>query len=44
MNKLLQSDLRGYVERSITDIARKCSVSNTDVLNEIKARYFKETL
>ena len=44
MNKFQsKSDLIGYIERSITDIARKCSVSNTDVINEIKAKYFNKT-
>ena len=44
MNKFqLKGDLTGYIERSITDIARKCGVSNTDVINEIKTRYFNKT-
>lgn len=41
MNKF-QSDLKGDIERSITDIARKCGVKDVDVINEIKARYFRE--
>lgn len=44
MNKFQsKNDLIGYIEKSITDIARKCGVKNTDVINEIKARYFGET-
>lgn len=44
MNKFQsKNDLIGYIERSITDIARKCGVKNTDVINEIKARYFDKT-
>ena len=43
MNKFQsKNDLIGYIERSITDIARKCGVNNTDVINEIKARYFRK--
>lgn len=42
MNKF-QSNLKGEIERSITNIARRCGVKNTDVLNEIKTRYFGET-
>lgn len=44
MNKFQsKSNLIGDIERSITDIARKCGVKNTDVINEIKARYFDKT-
>ncbi len=44
MNKFQsKDDLIGYIEKSITDIARKCGVLNTDVINEIKARYFDKT-
>lgn len=43
MNKFQsKNDLIGYIERSITDIARKCGVKDSDVVNEIKARYFRE--
>ena len=41
MNKFQsKNDLIGYIERSITSIARRCGVKNTDVINEIKVRYF----
>ena len=41
MNKFQsKSNLIGDIERSITDIARRCGVKNTDVINEIKVRYF----
>ena len=44
MNKFQsKSNLVGDIERSITDIARRWGVKNTDVINEIKSRYFKET-
>jgi hypothetical protein len=44
MNKFQsKSDLIGYIERSITDIARKCGITNTDVINEIKDKYFNKT-
>jgi hypothetical protein len=44
MNKFQsKNDLIGYIERSITDIARRCGVKNTDVLNEIKDKYFNQT-
>ena len=36
MNKLPTSEIENYVKRSITDIARKCSVCDTDVINVIK--------
>ena len=43
MNKFQsKSNLIGDIERSITDIARRCGVKNTDVLNEIKDKYFNE--
>lgn len=37
MNK--KDEIVGYIERSIVDIARKCDVKSTDVIN-----YFKELL
>ena len=44
MNKFQsKSDLIGYIERSITDIACKCGVKNTDVINEIEDKYFNKT-
>ena len=44
MNKFQsKSNLIGDIERSITDIARRCGVKNTDVLNEIKDKYFNKT-
>ena len=36
MNKLLTSEIENYIKRSITDIARKCSVCDTDVIETIK--------
>ena len=36
MNKLPTSEIENYVKRSITDIARKCSVYDTDVIETIK--------
>ena len=36
MNKLPTSEIENYVKRSIIDIARKCSVYDTDVINVIK--------
>lgn len=44
MNKFQsKNDLIGDIEKSITSIARRCGVKNTDVINEIKARYFDKT-
>ena len=43
MNKFQSNNLIGYIERSITDIARKCGVKNSDVINEIKTKYFNKT-
>lgn len=44
MNKFQsKGDLIGYIEKSITDIARKCGVSNTDVINEIKDKIIDKT-
>ena len=45
MNKFQsKSDLLiGYIERSITDIARKCGVKNSDVINEIKDKIINKT-
>lgn len=36
MNKLSTSEIENYVKRSIPDIARKCGVCDTDVINVIK--------
>jgi hypothetical protein len=36
MNKLLSSEIENYIRRSITDIARKCGVCDSDVINVIK--------
>lgn len=36
MNKLPTSEIENYLKRSITDIARKCSVCDTDVIETIK--------
>lgn len=38
-----KSNLVGDIERGITDIARRCGVKNTDVINEIKDKYFNKT-
>jgi hypothetical protein len=36
MNKSCIDEIENYLKRSITDIARKCSVCDTDVINVIK--------
>lgn len=36
MNKSYIDEIEGYVRRSITDIARKCGVYDTDVIETIK--------
>lgn len=36
MNKLCTSEIENYIKRSITDIARKCSVCDTDVIETFK--------
>ena len=36
MNKLPTSEIENYVKRSIIDIARKCGVCDSDVINVIK--------
>jgi DNA-binding Lrp family transcriptional regulator len=36
MNKSCTEEIEGYIKRSIADIARKCGVSNTDVIETIK--------
>lgn len=44
MNKFQsKSNLIGDIERSITNIARRCGVKDADVINEIKVRYFDKT-
>ena len=44
MNKFQsKSNLIGDIEKSITSIARRCGVKDSDVINEIKARYFDKT-
>lgn len=44
MNKFQsKNDLIGDIEKSITNIARRCGVKDADVINEIKARYFDKT-
>lgn len=43
MNKFQsKSNLIGDIERSITSIARRCGVKDSDVINEIKIRYFNK--
>ena len=36
MNKSCIDEIENYIKRSITDIARKCGVCNTDVIKTIK--------
>jgi hypothetical protein len=36
------SELIGYIERSIVDIARKCNVDNTSVIETFKKIYIKK--
>lgn len=36
MNKSCINEIENYIRRSITDIARKCSVCDTDVIETIK--------
>ena len=36
MNKSCIDEIENYFKRSITDIARKCGVCDTDVINVIK--------
>lgn len=36
MNKSCIDEIENYLKRSITDIARKCGVCDTDVINVIK--------
>lgn len=42
MNKLCIDEIENYIKRSITDIARKCGVCNTDVVETIKKLYGNE--
>ena len=42
MNKSSIEEIEEYIKRSIVDIARKCSVSNTDVIETIKNLYKNE--
>jgi hypothetical protein len=39
MNKLCTSEIENYVKRSVVDIARKCGVYSTDVIETIKKLY-----
>lgn len=41
MNKSCIDEIESYIKRSITDIARKCGVYDTDVINVIKKNYRK---
>lgn len=44
MNKFQsKSNLIGDIERSITDLARRYGVKNTDIIDEIKIKYFDKT-
>ena len=42
MNKLYTSEIEDYVKRSVVDIARKCGVYSTDVIETIKKLYGNE--
>ena len=42
MKNASQQEIELYLERSITDIARKCGVCNTDVIETIKNLYKNE--
>ena len=43
MNKsCIDEEIGNYVKRSITDIARKCGVYDTDVIETIKKLYGNE--
>ena len=42
MNKSCTNEIENYIKRSITDIARKCGVCNTDVVETIKKLYGNE--
>lgn len=35
----MEEEIELYIERSIVDIARKCNVYNTDVIETIKKLY-----
>jgi hypothetical protein len=37
-----ENEVIGYVKRSVVDIARKCSVYSTDVIETIKKLYGNE--
>ena len=42
MNKSSIEEIEEYIKRSIVDIARKCGVSNIDVIETIKNLYKNE--
>lgn len=42
MNKSCIDEIGKYIRRSITDIARKCGVCDTDVIETIKKLYGNE--
>jgi hypothetical protein len=42
MNKSCIDEIESYIKRSITDIARKCGVYDTDVIETIKKLYGNE--
>ena len=39
MNKLCTNEIESYIKRSVVDIARKCGVYSTDVIEIIKKVY-----
>ena len=42
MNKLSTSEIEDYIKRSVVDIARKCGVYNTDIIETFKKLYGNE--
>lgn len=42
MSKSCIEEIEGYIKRSIADIARKCGINNTDVIETIKNLYKNE--
>ena len=39
MNKSCTKEIEDYIKRSVVDIARKCGVYNTDVIETFKKLY-----
>jgi len=42
MNKSSTNEIENYIKRSVVDIARKCRVYSTDVIETIKKLYKNE--